>query len=96
MVLPWREPEAVSGVKKEEDGGSTINKRATVEIKFKTPFDVVELDADGYVVDKGDDDFTPSEKWIGRRGGFEFKLGERGLGYYRTGKTVVVPSNTAY
>ena len=96
MVLPWREPEAVSGVKKEEDGGSTVSKRATVEIKFKTPFDVVELDADGYVVDKGDDDFTPSKEWTGRRGGFEFKLGERGLGYYRTGKTVKVPSNTAY
>ena len=34
--------------------------------------------------------------WTGRKAGFEFKLGERGLGYYRTGKTVRVPSNTAY
>ena len=98
MVLPWREPEAVSGVKKEEEGGSAAapKKRPTVGIKFKTPFDVVELDADGYVVDKGDADFQPSKKWTGRRGGFEFKLGERGMGYYRTGKKVVVPSNTAY
>jgi hypothetical protein len=36
----------------------------------------------------------PSLKWIGRKGGFEFKLGERGLGYYRTGTKVVVPINT--
>lgn len=45
---------------------------------------------------KGDDDFMPSLKWTGRRGGFEFKLGERGVGYYRTGKAVIVPSNMAY
>mmetsp|Transcript_13500 Transcript_13500/g.29905 ORF Transcript_13500/g.29905 Transcript_13500/m.29905 type:complete len:859 (+) Transcript_13500:44-2620(+) len=98
MILPWREPEAVSGVKKEEEGSNVPmqKKKPAVEIKFKTKFDIVELDADGYVVDKGDEDFKPSKKWIGRRGGFEFKLGERGLGYYRTGKKIVVPSNTAY
>ncbi len=45
---------------------------------------------------KGDDDFIPSINWTGRRGGFEFKLGERGMGYYRTGKAVIVPSNMAY
>jgi hypothetical protein len=45
---------------------------------------------------KGDDDFMPSLRWTGRKGGFEFKLGERGMGYYRTGRTVVVPSNMAY
>eukprot|EP00934_Nitzschia_sp_Nitz4_P008711 Nitzschia sp. Nitz4//scaffold3_size479765//468537//471038//NITZ4_000195-RA/size479765-processed-gene-1.558-mRNA-1//-1//CDS//3329551043//8701//frame0 len=66
------------------------------EIKFRTKFDIVELDANGHVIDKGDDDFMPSKGWIGRKAGFEFKLGERGLGYYRTGKKVVVPSNTAY
>ena len=48
------------------------------------------------LVTLGDDDFTPSLKWTGRKGGFEFKLGERGLGYYRTGQKVVVPSNVAY
>ena len=67
-----------------------------VTIRFREKFDMVELDALGHVIDKGDEDFTPSPSWIGRRAGFEFKLGERGLGYYRTGKKVVVPSNTAY
>jgi hypothetical protein len=57
---------------------------------------MVQLDVYGHVIDMGDDDFTPSKSWIGRKAGFEFKLGERGLGYYRTGKKVVVPSNTAY
>lgn len=112
MVLPWRRPELVSGVKREEDGGTNgqndklksggggkakiLAGRPHVMIKLRTKFDVVELDAEGRVVDKGDDDFQPSKGWTGRRGGFEFKLGERGLGYYRTGKKVVVPSNTAY
>lgn len=68
----------------------------SVKIKFRTKFDIVELDANGHIIDKGDDDFMPSKSWIGRKAGFEFKLGERGVGYYRTGKKVVVPSNTAY
>lgn len=67
-----------------------------MKITFLQEFDMVQLDAQGHVIDKGDDDFTPSDRWIGRKAGFEFKLGERGLGYYRTGKAVVVPSNTAY
>jgi len=67
-----------------------------MKVFFLTNFDVIELDAEGKVIDKGDEDFTPSKTWIGRKGGFEFKLGERGLGYYRTGKKVIVPSNTAY
>lgn len=83
IIHPWR------GVKEE-------GKATKMEIKFKTNFDVIELDADGFVVDKGDEDFKPSTKWTGRQPGFEFKLGERGLGYYKTGKKVVVPSNTAY
>lgn len=70
--------------------------RSLVRIRFHEPFDMVELDSHGRVLDKGDDDFQPSKSWMGRRAGFEFKLGERGLGYYRTGKAVVVPSNTAY
>ena len=65
-------------------------------IKFRIKPDIVELDANGHIIDKGDDDFSPSKKWNGRKAGFEFKLGERGLGYYRTGRKVVVPSNTAY
>ena len=65
-------------------------------IKFAKQFDIVELDAHGHVVDKGDNDFNPSKTWAGRRAGFEFKLGERGLGYYRTGKKEVVPSNRSY
>ena len=105
-ILPWRYGyKNAASVKKEEPGQKkekeepnevkpTLKKR--VAFKFKTKFDVVELDASGKVIDKGDDDFTPSLKWTGRKGGFEFKLGERGLGYYRTGKKVVIPSNMAY
>jgi poly(A) polymerase len=108
-ILPWRYGyKNTVGIKKEEPGKkknkqeeqseskptSLVSNR--VSFKFKTKFDVVELDASGKVIDKGDDDFTPSLKWTGRKGGFEFKLGERGLGYYRTGKKVVIPSNIAY
>jgi len=108
-ILPWRYGyKNAAGVKKEEPdqkeekedqkeskpAQSVRTKR--VAFKFKTKFDVVELDESGRVIDKGDDDFTPSLKWTGRKGGFEFKLGERGLGYYRTGKKVVIPSNMAY
>lgn len=67
-------------------GEYETNSQENVSIVFKTKFVVIELDADGFVVDKGDDDFSPSVNWQGRRPGFEFKLGERGLGYYRTGK----------
>lgn len=83
QVLPWRKP-------------STDKPLTRATIVFRTQFDIVELDANGRIVDKGDEDFTPSNTWIGRKAGFEFKLGERGLGYYRTGKKVVIPSNTAY
>ena len=80
----------------EDDAGerkpATVVIKKKVNIKFRTKFDLVELDAAGYVIDRGDDDFTPSKTWTGRKGGFEFKLGDRGLGYYRTGKKVVVPS----
>lgn len=83
MILPWRQQTQDSTIK-------------SARITFKTKWDIVELDSNGHIVDKGDEDFTPSSKWTGRIAGFEFKLGERGLGYYRTGKKVVVPSNTAY
>jgi len=68
----------------------------SMKITFREKFDMVELDADGHVIDQGDKDFMPSKTWIGRKAAFEFKLGERGLGYYRTGAKVVVPSNTTY
>lgn len=107
-ILPWRYGYKDSiGVKKEEKDQNDDKKEQEeskptplitnrVSFKFKTKFDVVELDESGRVIDKGDDDFTPSLKWTGRKGGFEFKLGERGLGYYRSGKKVVVPSNISY
>jgi len=108
-ILPWRYGyKNAGGVKKEEPDQKEEKedkkeskptppvKTKRVAFKFKTKFDVVELDGSGKVIDKGDDDFTPSMKWTGRKGGFEFKLGERGLGYYRTGKKVVIPSNMAY
>jgi hypothetical protein len=90
MILPWRRPEVVEGNSHEK------KPIKFAKINFRTNFDIVELDANGHIVDKGDEDYTPSSKWFGRKAGFEFKLGERGLGYYRTGKKVVVPSNTAY
>jgi hypothetical protein len=83
QMLPWRRPSDKKPITK-------------AKITFRTKFDIVELDANGRIVDKGDEDYTPSKKWVGRKAGFEFKLAERGLGYYRTGKKVVVPSNTAY
>ncbi len=107
-ILPWRYGYKDSiGVKKEEKDQNDDKKEQEeskptplitnrVSFKFKTKFDVVELDESGKIIDKGDDDFTPSLKWTGRKGGFEFKLGERGLGYYRSGKKVVVPSNISY
>ncbi|KAL7490112.1 hypothetical protein ACHAW6_015874 [Cyclotella cf. meneghiniana] len=103
-ILPWRQGyrSSVNAVKREQGGNDVTDKehqpvmKPRVAIKFKTQFDIVELDANGRVIDKGDDDYMPSAKWIGRKGGFEYKLGERGLGYYRTGKKVVVPSNISY
>lgn len=105
-VLPWRHgyKQAIASIKKEmstDDQDVKVSvtttgaQRSIVRsaFKFKTKFDVVELDSNGRVIDKGDDDFMPSLKWTGRTGGFEFKLGERGMGYYRTGKVVIVPSN---
>lgn len=74
----------------------SVKPMARAKITFRKKFDIVELDANGRIVDKGDEDFEPSKSWTGRKAGFEFKLGERGLGYYRTGKKVVIPSNTAY
>jgi hypothetical protein len=82
VVHPWRNP-------------VDLNVQSAT-IKFRRKFDVVELDANGHIIDMGDDDFEPSSSWRGRVAGFEFKRGERGLGYYRTGKKVVIPSNTAY
>ena len=108
IILPWRRSsQRMLATKKELeeddekigalDGGSSKRPgKPRVMMNFTTQFDVVELDASGKVVDKGDEDFSPSLKWTGRRPGFEFKLGERGLGYYKTGRPVVIPSNVAY
>lgn len=111
VVVPWRRRRSAAAntgtptttlTKKDNEGSNnkTTSSQSSGKIKFavefKTKFDVVELDDDGFVIDKGDEDFTPTSSWQGRRPGFEFKLGERGLGYYRTGKKVQVPSNIAY
>jgi hypothetical protein len=79
-----------------EEYKQRTSKKVKAKITFRTKFDIIQLDAAGRIVDTGDEDFMPCKQWIGRKAGFEFKLGERGLGYYRTGKKVVVPSNTAY
>ena len=98
MIPRWRRPDLIEaaetklGLKKRR-----LNDRSKAKIKFTTKFDgLVELDANGLVVDKGDENFLPSKTWTGRKGGWEYKLSDRGLGYYRTGAKVVVPSNTAY
>jgi len=99
MLPPWKHNSRNNGGddnKKKNSKGKGLVLTKQSKIIFKEKFDIVELDANGHVIDKGDEDFTPSKKWIGRKAGFEFKLGERGLGYYRTGKKVVVPSNIAY
>ena len=92
MIPPWRHRSTLAG----EDTTSKDSFPSRMKIRFREKFDMIELDALGHVIDQGDDDFTPSKTWVGRKAGFEFKVGERGLGYYRTGKKVVVPSNTAY
>lgn len=86
MLPPWHDTATP---------GSEEHSRTIGRIKFRKPFDVVELDAMGQLIDRGDDDFSPSKQWTGRKAGFEFKLGARGLGYYRTGKPVVMPSSTS-
>lgn len=50
-----------------------------VNINFTETFPIAKLDANGHVIDKGDNDFIPSKKWIGRKPAMEFKLG----GQYR-------------
>jgi hypothetical protein len=68
-IMPhWKQPRQKTRV------ASTNSK---LEVKLFTKFDVVELDSNGFVVDKGDDYFIPSKNWTGRKGGFEFKLGTR-------------------
>mmetsp|Transcript_17743 Transcript_17743/g.21691 ORF Transcript_17743/g.21691 Transcript_17743/m.21691 type:complete len:850 (-) Transcript_17743:183-2732(-) len=97
IIHPWRRNAIEAArVNKKVVKGENGNQKVSLQIKFHTNFDIVELDINGFVIDKGDEDFTPSSKWIGRKPGFEFKLGERGVGYYKTGKKVVIPSNTAY
>jgi poly(A) polymerase len=50
MPTPFRQ------TKKPDEEPST----KSLKIKFRTKFDIVELDGNGHVIDKGDDDFTPS------------------------------------
>jgi hypothetical protein len=95
-IIPDDEKEVLGGNRVHPWRNLDTVQMAPVNIVLHTKFDVVELDVNGKVVDVGDDDFMPSLRWAGRRPGFEFKLGERGLGYYRTGRPVVVPSNLGY
>jgi hypothetical protein len=95
-VIGGNMPNTFRSDERTEEDQDRLSKKIKAKIQFRTKFDIVELDAAGFVIDKGDENFMPSKEWIGRKAGFEFKLGERGLGYYRTGANVVVPSNTAY
>jgi hypothetical protein len=96
---PGYVPKQLDGVENDAADSGTAkhrSQRGRMTIRFNTKFDIVELDAMGRVIDRGDDDFKPTQQWTGWKPGFEFKLGARGLGYYRTGKEVVIPSRTAY
>lgn len=64
MPNPFRSDE------KAEEDFINMSKKVKCSIKFRTKFDIVELDAAGFVIDKGDDDFTPSKTWVGRKAGF--------------------------
>jgi len=94
-VPAWRRRPVTAG----EGGGPRDGRRERkpIRIALATKFPgIIELDVNGHVIDKGDENFRPSTSWTGQKEGFEFKLGARGLGYYRTGVEVVVPSNTSY
>ena len=73
MLPPWRHPSTNDEKKKAKGKGLVLTKKS--RIIFKEKFDIVELDHNGHVIDTGDEDFSPSKKWIGRKAGFEFKLG---------------------
>jgi hypothetical protein len=94
LLPPWRNINNDLITMKEQRKQQQFPKR--VRIQFLNKFNIVELDPHGNVIDQGDDDYTPSKQFTGTVDGFEFKMGLRGLGYYRTGKEVVIPSNTAY
>ena len=67
MIPPWRQRSTTEG----EDSTSKDNFPRRMKITFHEKFDMVELDALGHVIDQGDDDFTPSKTWVGRKAGFE-------------------------
>lgn len=70
MIPPWRAK--TKDVEQQRQQRPPIR---SLKIKFTEKFDMVELDANGHVIDKGDDDFIPSKTWIGRKPAMEFKLG---------------------
>ena len=87
-VPVWREEK-----RKREDDGEEVG---GLKIKLKTAFEnIVPIDDDGIIVDVGGENFVPTKRWEGRKGGFEFKRGVRGVGYYRTGVEVGQVSRAA-
>ena len=72
MIPPWRSEANDSESHQQQRRRPPIR---SLRIKFAEKFDIVELDAIGHVIDKGDDDFFPSKTWIGRKPAMEFKLG---------------------
>lgn len=87
-VPVWREVK-----RKREDGGEGgVGGRGGLRIKLTTTFEnVTPIDDDGIILDEGSENFVPQSKWGGRKGGFEFKRGVRGVGYYRSGVEVTMP-----
>ena len=79
FVPRWRRRDLIEA-EYAKRGNKKRRLKEKVTIQLKTKFEgIVELDANGFIIDKGDENFSPSKQWIGRRAGFEFKLGERGL-----------------
>lgn len=70
MIPPWQ-----AGDTTQQEDDEALPTPSSMKIKFLTKFDIVELDANGRVIDRGDENFSPSLNWDGRKAGFEFKLG---------------------
>lgn len=72
LLSPWKHHSNKGDGDDDEKPKWILNKKS--KIIFHTTFDIVELDAHGHVIDKGDEDFTPSPTFTGRKPGFEFKV----------------------
>ena len=85
IVPEWRREEGERKKTSEnENKKKSKKKRLKLEFKAETFAGVVKYDANGRPVDRGDENYKPQMKFTGGMEGWEFKLGKRGLGYYKT------------